>query len=342
MTALDRSIAPYFRPPVTLARTRPVLNDRGSPRLLLSSACRRPSTLRAWVDEHAALVRETATRAGAVVLRGFDGLGPADFEAVATRIAGKLDRRDAEDALFRAQSALDVAPFGVGSVRAAPPRFVFLWTARPADAGGFTTLADARKVLADLDRKLVAPLLEEGLRVRREVSDARDGRRLADASAATPETRQPSVRWHPETGEKGFVNVLPALARSAADFASRPTGRRAATEGSEGSWEGAPRGFTPRGGGSGDRPSGELARRARRPAWARWIGAPEEAPEVRLGDGRRLAPEVVEHVRDVVERHTTTHFAHPGDILVVDAYASLIGRRAYRGPRDVRWLRSSP
>lgn len=294
MTALDRSIAPYFRP-VTLARTGPVLNDRGSPRLLLSSACRRPSTLRAWVDEHAALVRETATRAGAVVLRGFDGLGAADFEAVATRIAGKLDRRDAEDALLRAPSALDVAPFGVGSLRAAPPRFVFLWTARPADSGGFTTLADARKVLADLDRKLVAPLLEEGLRVRREVSDARDGRRLADASAATPETRQPSVRWHPETGEKGFVNVLPALVRM-----------------------------------------------ARRPAWARWIGAPEEAPEVRLGDGRWLAPEVVEHVRDVVARHTTTHFAHPGDILVVDAYASLIGRRAYRGPRDVRWLRSSP
>jgi dihydrofolate synthase/folylpolyglutamate synthase len=37
--------------------------------------------------------------------------------------------------------------------------------------------------------------------------------------------------------------------------ASRPTGRRAATNGSGGSWEGDPSGFTPDGGGAGDSPS---------------------------------------------------------------------------------------
>jgi perosamine synthetase len=45
---------------------------------------------------------------------------------------------------------------------------------------------------------------------------------------------------------------------SSADFASRPAGRRAAHEVSEGSWEGAPRGFTPGGGGAGDSPSRKL------------------------------------------------------------------------------------
>jgi uncharacterized membrane protein len=52
------------------------------------------------------------------------------------------------------------------------------------------------------------------------------------------------------------------LTTSSADFASRPAGRRAANAVSEGSREGAPRGFTPRGGGSGDRPSRQWSSRA--------------------------------------------------------------------------------
>ena len=53
-----------------------------------------------------------------------------------------------------------------------------------------------------------------------------------------------------------LYEVLVAWKRRSADSASRPTGRRAATEGSEGSREGAPSGFTPDGGGAGDSPSG--------------------------------------------------------------------------------------
>src|SRR5690606_21229104 len=77
------------------------------------------------------------------------------------------------------------------------------------------------------------------------------------------------------------------LKRSSADFASRPAGRRAAHEVSEGSWEGAPRGFRPRGGVAGDRPSRKMKRSsadfASRPAGRRaahevsegsWEGAP--------------------------------------------------------------------
>ncbi|MBX3249091.1 MAG: protein kinase [Myxococcales bacterium] len=48
--------------------------------------------------------------------------------------------------------------------------------------------------------------------------------------------------------------------RSAANFVGHPTGRRAASGPTVGSWEGAPRGFTPLGGGAGDSPSKKLTR----------------------------------------------------------------------------------
>ena len=63
--------------------------------------------------------------------------------------------------------------------------------------------------------------------------------------------------WHVDASF-GFEDEPDFLNRSSADLASRPTGRRAASGASEGSWEGAPRGFMPRGGGSGDRPSEKL------------------------------------------------------------------------------------
>ncbi|MCU0676303.1 MAG: NAD(P)/FAD-dependent oxidoreductase [Myxococcota bacterium] len=76
----------------------------------------------------------------------------------------------------------------------------------------------------------------------------------ADLFHAIRDGRASIVTGHIDTfTEKGL-----RLKTSSADFASRPTGRRAAHEVSEGSWEGAPRGFMPRGGGSGDRPSRKL------------------------------------------------------------------------------------
>ncbi|MEZ4251989.1 MAG: AgmX/PglI C-terminal domain-containing protein [Polyangiales bacterium] len=58
-------------------------------------------------------------------------------------------------------------------------------------------------------------------------------------------------------GPEGCTFLMPEelLKVCSAVLASRPTGRRAATDGSEGSWEGAPLGFTPGEGGAGDSPS---------------------------------------------------------------------------------------
>ena len=85
--------------------------------------------------------------------------------------------------------------------------------------------------------------------------------KLVDLGPPFPSRRNLAFERAMDTLDAVVLDMITARRASGdkgrpADFASRPTGRRAAAEGREGSREGDPSGFMPDGGGAGDSPSG--------------------------------------------------------------------------------------
>ncbi|MEZ4249915.1 MAG: aldehyde dehydrogenase family protein, partial [Polyangiales bacterium] len=80
------------------------------------------------------------------------------------------------------------------------------------------------------------------------------GDRTVDCGAMTMPRQLEILESLLEDATQKGAKILVGGKRAAIE-ASRPTGRRAANEVSEGSWEGAPTGFTPSGEGAGDSPS---------------------------------------------------------------------------------------
>jgi hypothetical protein len=134
-----------------------------------------------------------------------------------------------------------------------------------ADERGHVTLdvVDPKEVLASLRSADVAttlrlPVLAEAGDDDVTIRGRRDAIDVGPSAPRLPQLERTALDAALEAAARAAkLEELEDPRRRSADVASRPTGRRAATEGSEGSRVGAPRGFMPRGGGAGDSPSME-------------------------------------------------------------------------------------
>lgn len=224
-----------------------------------------------------------------------------------------------------------------------PPRYLFFWCRQPAAVGGATTLVDGRRVLAKLDRDLTRSIKQEGLWIRRRharpvglhdplelkrwpemfgttrrdevVARTRQlgfSARFEDDGSLTLEHKQPAVRWHPESGERVWLNhLLPfhasTPARSLGSAARNERDPRAAAL--------------------------SLVALAYRHAMPRLHR--EVASDVRLGNGEPIKDATVEHVQRVIDEEAVHHVWHHGDVVLIDNLLVLHGRRPYRGPREI-------
>ena len=133
------------------------------------------------------------------------------------------------------------------------------------DERGHVTLdvVDPKEVLASLRSADVAttlrlPVLAEAGDDDVTIRGRRDAIDVGPTAPRLPQLERTALDAALEAAARAAkLEELEDPRRRSADVASRPTGRRAATEGSEGSRVGAPRGFMPRGGGAGDSPSME-------------------------------------------------------------------------------------
>lgn len=325
------------------AQTLPVLYEARGSNLAISE----------YVARHLEELRASVRSAGAALLRGFRLSDPRAFAEAASLFGGPLGqsyegpspRVALAPGVYTASevwSALVVPEHAEMSYLKKLPRHLFFWCRRAAPRGGATTLVDARRVLARLDTRAVAPLREQPLLIRRRharprglhdpfeqerwtrVFGTEDREQLTERAlalgyavyferdgAVTLEQRQPAVRRHPVTREEAWLNHLLVFHRSAPLALLSSALRR----------EGELRAALPYPLALGYRLLSAL-------------GYPA-ASDVRLGNGDPIPDELVAHVRAEVEEEMVELRWQAGDLLIVDNHLLLHGRRPFRGPREV-------
>lgn len=328
-------------------RTLPYLV--AAPRGALSS-----EPLTAFVTAHLPELREALLVHGAVLLRGFQLTQAEAFAEVAELVGGPLGsqyegpspRKLLSGSVYTASEVpgpMVVAEHAEMSYLPEMPRHLFFWCKTPAAVGGATTLADGRRVLAELDPARVGPLLEAPLRIRRRHARPRGfhdpfelkrwpstfgagdlsalSARLAALGvtarfeadgALTLESRQPAVRAHPETKERAWLNHLLVF------HASAPAATLESAVRNERDLRAAalyPVAY---------------AYRKLMPLLGR-----EVATDVRLDDGAPISDETLGYVRSVVDRVAVPVQWQRGDLVIVDNHLVLHGRRPFWGKREV-------
>ena len=135
--------------------------------LVLAAEGRRGARYAArWLEEHGDLVADRLSDVGAIVLRGFDLEGAADFEQVALAIDPDLrDRLPLDDGIrtFRSRFTYDGADYSqrLSAFHHLPLHFedyympacptkIMFFCAKPAPSGGETAIVDGRAIYADI------------------------------------------------------------------------------------------------------------------------------------------------------------------------------------------------
>jgi alpha-ketoglutarate-dependent taurine dioxygenase len=199
------------------------------------------------------------------------------------------------------------------------PRRLFFFCLVAPEAGGETTLADSRRILAALDPDLVGEFRSRGLRYIRNLSPvAGSGYGWPDAfetdDAAEAEARARAigagVEWRPG-GVMRVSQVRPAIA------IHPDTGEQV--------WFNQADGFHP----SVLTPS----------AYAEQLALCGREEDFRLGvtfaDGGAIPEAALAHIRETLVAQTVPHRWQPGDIVVLDNHLAAHGRAPFEGPRKI-------
>lgn len=349
--------APAFVEPPYASHALPGQGD-GPPLVLEARGERTAGMLAAWLRSNPAWVADALARHGALLFRDFDVPDAPAFECVARAIdddlqndyLGTSPRNALTGYVFTASELPPYYPIPqhceMSFVAKPPRRLFFCCLVPPAEGSGETPLADFRRVLADLDPALVERFERRGLRIVRNYSGPRSGRRFdlwrlkrwdemfGTTDRAAVETRcrsegfepiwtdddglrlvshQPATRVQPATGERVWHNhsttfhISQAAGEYRRIFRMRPTLRHLAL------WKVA-----------------EVLERLqrRRPA-------DERAMHCTFGDGEEIPDADMEAVRNAVWRHLVTFTWRRGDVLAIDNFAVAHGRLPYRGRREI-------
>lgn len=316
----------------------PLLDDQPIPVTPEISGDRSTEAAVRWVAEHAAAIKSLASRAGVVLIRGFDIATPEAFRAVCHAVepglrnytGGDSPRTGVADRVYTSTEydpGLEVLLHNELSYAGWSPRLVFFGCLLPAESGGETQIADGREVYRRMPAAIRDRFERRGVAYLQHLWDAEGepgvGKswqqtfETADRSEAEDYLARSGMTWqwtgyglrtravrpavvdHPETGETCWWNQ--------ADQWHRDLGGVKTSFGAQDD----PR-FDP--------PT---------------AGEATLGNHVTYGDGGEIDVADLETVRQIARAAEATFPWQAGDVMVVDNVLAMHGRKPYKGDRRV-------
>jgi alpha-ketoglutarate-dependent taurine dioxygenase len=281
-----------------------------------------------WLHRARPRLRELLAACGAVMIRGLEVRTPARAAEVSRALLtvpleereGFAPRETYAPGVYSSAHWPSDQPMCMHhelSYGARFPGLLVLCCLRAPREGGATTVADARRVLADLPADLTGDFTSAGWLMERYYSPLlgmswQDAFGTADRTAVERRCREDGVafRWsaegglhtrhhraavtrHPVTGERCWFNQVAFLSEWTMDPAVR-----------------------------------EFLRQQ--------FAAEDCLPfSTALGDGRPVGPDAIALINDVYDRHTVREPWQDGDVMVIDNVLAAHALEPYRGPREV-------
>jgi alpha-ketoglutarate-dependent taurine dioxygenase len=312
-----------------------------------------------WLRHNSDWVQDRLTEHGAMLFRGFDVGGAADFERLARAVdddlkneyLGTSPRGGLTEYVFSASELPSFYPIPQHcemTFIAQPPRRVFFCClVEPAAGGGETPLVDFRRVYRDLDPSVRKRFEDGGIRIVRNYCGPNGGGRFdlwklkrwdemfctTDRTAVEEACREQGFTptWTSEEGLR-LISTHPV-------FRDHPrTGERV--------WHNHTQVFHL------SAAPGEYKRIQRfRPGLRNWFlyqfaramvalqrrtkNSDEQSMHCTYEDGGEISDADMEHVRDVIWNNMVITPWRRGDVVAIDNHSVAHGRLPYRGPRQV-------
>lgn len=317
----------------------PLLADRPIPLVpALETDDRSPVAAVRWAEANAGAIQEAVSRAGVMLIRGFELATPQDFRALCHAIepalrnytGGDSPRTGVAEQVYTSteyDASLEVLLHNELSYAGWSPRLVFFGCLLPAEEGGQTQVADGREIYRSLPAAVRERFESRGIAYLQHLWDAEGAPGIGKSWQETFETRD-------------RAEVEAYLARSGMTFEWTDFGLRTRAP--------HPAVMT-------HAVTGETCWRNQADQWHRDMpgvkvsfGAkddprfdPRTAGEetlgnhVTFGDGSPIAVEELEAVRRVSRAAEVLFPWQAGDVMVLDNVLAMHGRKPYRGPRRV-------
>lgn len=288
---------------------------------------------RALADRLAATsgeIDQRLMRHGALVFSGFEVTEDAQFEAIcraltpelALYVEGNSPRDHTSDYVYTSTNypaAFDISMHNELSYAHAPPRRLFFYCAVSAASGGETPVVDCRRLLDKLDPDVVRRFEERGVCY---VQNMHGGAGLGRSWQETFETED-------RDEVDAYLARGGVTAHWSEDGGLRTEQRRPAVRthpvSGERVW------FN-----QADQWHPTNLDADTRDALSALLDEADYPLNALHGDGSAIAPEDLDHIRQVMWETATARPWRVGEILVIDNYLVAHGRRAYTGDRVVR------
>jgi alpha-ketoglutarate-dependent taurine dioxygenase len=311
-----------------------------------------------WIADNHEWVRAELRRWGAILLRGFAVNDAPAFERVARAIdpdlkneyLGTSPRNALTSHVFTASELPPFYPIPqhceMSFTKHPPRRLFFACLVEPAPGCGETPLCDFRRVLADLDPRLVARFETGGIRIVRNYAGASSTSRFNpfqlkrwDEMFLTTDKKAVEARCREEGFEPVWTNG------DGLRLISTQPVTRVHPETHERVWHNHVTTFHP------TQAAGEYRRiHALRPTLKHWAllqvarvleiferrrPSEELAMHCTYLDGSPMPDEDIEAVREAIWKHLVISPWKKGDVVAIDNFAVSHGRLPYAGPRSI-------